>query len=149
MSKAYIWLRLMIASTAWGCLAVVVALFRGNAMTPNLTTWRNQQWRELHEWAVNPTAEENTNLKYCLPTFPLLVSGALVRIFSGDLRVIAACGLVTWAICIGLMRRYVQAKTAIGAEVEFGSRGFLIWWAISFAAVYAFLVFFTGALLSS
>lgn len=137
------------ARLAWVCLAGLVALFRGNAMTPDLTSWRDQQWQELHQWAVNPSAQENLNLKYNMSAFLLLSSGALLRLFTANLTIITIYGLVVWAICLVLVRRYSRATTAIGGEVDLGAKGLLAWSGISFAAVYAFLVFITGALLSN
>lgn len=78
---------------------------------------------------------------------PLLVSGPLIRLFTSNLTLITACGSLIWVIYVDLTRRYVRAKTAIGAEVELGPRGLLVWSAIWYAALYVFLVFFTGALL--
>jgi hypothetical protein len=149
LPKAYIGFRLFIARVAWLCLAVVVALFRGNSLTPNLTTWRDEQWQELHAWAVNPTAAENINLKYCVPSSLLIASGALLRVFTSNLVFICACGLVSWVLSVGVTRWYVQEKRALGAEIEFGPKGFLVYWAIWFGPLYAFLVFLTGALITT
>lgn len=76
----------------------------------------------------------------------LIASGALLRVFTGNLVFISACGLVSWGISMGMMHRYVQEKRALGVEIEFGPKGLLIFWAIWFGPLYAFLVFLTGAL---
>ena len=145
-------LRLVGAAFAWFYLASIVAFIRAEG-APNLAAWRDEQWRELRSWALNPpttevTAEGKLNLKYTMPSVVLVFSGVLVRLFTGRFTVICVWGLATCLFSVLMMHRYIREKAAIRGEVEL-SKAYLLLWALLYLVLYAFYVFLTGALLTA
>ncbi len=145
-------LRLVGAAVAWLSLACVVALLRAEG-APHLATWRDEQWKELRGWALNPptsevTAEAKLNLKYTMPSVVLVFSGILVRLFTGRLPIICIWGIATCVLSVLLMHRYFREKAAIRGEAKL-SKAYLLLWALVYLVLYAFYVFLTGALLTA
>jgi len=78
----------------------------------------------------------------------LIVSGVLVRLITGNLLFISFYGLAAWAISFAAMRKYAQHSSALDLE-GFSPAGLLVFWSLWFVALYAFLIFLTGALMKT
>ncbi|HEX8816746.1 MAG TPA: hypothetical protein VF753_14705 [Terriglobales bacterium] len=149
MSRFQTAIRLTMARMAFVWLAILVAMLRANSGTPNLTTWRDEQWETLRNWALNPEPGENINLGYGSISTLLGATGVPARLFTANLWVIAAVGILAFTISLLAARRFVNDRLAASLEVDFGPTGYLVFCAISFPPIYAFLVFLTAELMKS
>jgi|SRR5690242_9187704 len=149
--RIYIALRMVVAVVLWLQYAVVLARVGILAMP----TERSYSWQELRHWALNPGAlseEEQLNLKlnlkYTVAIMVLMFSGALLRLLSLSLLVVAAWGMASWAISMLLVIHYVREKgtEGIAAEYGFALRGVLALHSFLYLPSYAFIVFMTGVL---
>lgn len=146
--RLFILARLAAAWLMWANMAIIIGIGNAEAGVPANTPEWNRTWEDFRRWALNPprtilTPIRKVNLEYGLPAGLLVYSWIPVRILTNRIWLIAACGVIAWALSTWLTVICYKKEKGMGDQWTLGLKGSLLVNSLLFIFFYGLVIIVT------